>query len=298
MNPRIIAAALALLCANAHAQDGTIAPLPVGITDESRITPADAEKRDSDILSTKPVNHQPKEERSVPAPAPLPAAEPKPDAAAAPAPATTPPAAVPFGTSNKGPATFQPKIPFGRATPAAPVIPEGPRTTVATPVVDVNEIEASEPSPPTPVAPEADPATQDPAEPTELTAPIFNDDPSTGGPRKIVIRVMNKVTAQSTLFKIAPRETVKFGRLEITAIACRASAPTSQLDYAGLLDILENLPGKEAGKKQLFKGWMYASSPSISGIEHPIYDVTMVLCESPAKPAEKPEEKPKKKGRK
>ena len=302
MYRRLIAASFLLFTTGAHAQeDSTIAPVPAIITDEGdqqRITPPDHEKKESEMLSTKPAAEE--KEKSIAAPAPLPAAAPKPLT-----PPTTVTSSVPsFGTGNKAPATFAPKIPFGKATPVQE-IPAAPHNAVPTPVVGVDSVEVSEPAPPTPVAPEADPATQDPAEPTELTAPIFGQGEQKEGPFKIVIRVLNKVTAQSTLFKSAPHETVKFGRLEITTVACRVSEPNSQLDYAGLLDIQENLPGKEPGKegekKQLFKGWMYASSPSISALEHPIYDVTMVLCESAApapKTAEKDDKKPQKKTKK
>lgn len=196
-------------------------------------------------------------------------------------------APVPFGrgeSSGVAPspspeAVYQPKIPFGRAEPSGPVIPSGPHKTEAVPVVGVDSVEASEAAPPTPVAPEADPVQQDPEVPTELTSPIFEPEQGILTPRKIVIRVLNKVTTQAQLISFKPRDTSKIGQLQITAVTCQKSSEKSQADAAGLLEIGE-LPASDKEKiKPLFRGWMYASSPSVTALEHPIYDVTMVRCE-------------------
>ena len=193
------------------------------------------------------------------------------------------------------PAAYQPKIPFGHAEAPAPIIPEGPHATVSVPVVNVQSLEAPEAAPQTPSDPQADPAKQDPAEPTDLTSPIFGDTDNPATPRKIILRVLNKVTAQSWVLTFKPNETVKIGQLDITAITCQTSSPTSQTDYAGLIDIVERSQTNNS-VKPLFRGWMYASSPSITALEHPVYDVTMVECQTPQPPKE--EEKPVKKGKK
>ena len=99
------------------------------------------------------------------------------------------------------------------------------------------------------------------------------------GTRSVVIRALNKVTAQSESITLKSNQMVKFGQLQITAITCQTSAARSQTDYAALLDIVEKLPTGE-GTKPVFRGWMYASSPSIASLEHPVYDVTMVECKT------------------
>jgi hypothetical protein len=275
----IVASAMIALAAAAHAQQesGTIAPLPFQAGDDAsgRITPP---VRDESILTTKrPAQGEPA--AALPWQKAEPAAQP-----------------VPFGRGeSSGPAAqpdaaYQPKIPFGRAEPSGPVIPSGPHATEAVPVVGVDAVEASEPAPPTPVEPEADPVQQDPAEPTELTSPIFEPEQGARAPRKIVIRVLNKVTAQAKLISFNANETGKIGQLQVTAITCQKSAEKSQTDYAGLLDIAE-LPTTDKEKpKPLFRGWMYASSPSITALEHPVYDVTMVRCEVAGDAAKKAED--------
>lgn len=203
---------------------------------------------------------------------------------------STPPTAP---ETAKQPANFQQKMPFGRGEAATMQnIPSGPHQSAAVPVVNVDSVEASEPAPPTPVEPEAVPNEENAADPTELTSPIFGAEENALAPRKILLRAQNKVTAQSAVIALKPGEKVSFGQLEISAVTCQVSAPTSQTDYAGLIDIAERQPGS-AELKPLFKGWMYASSPSITGLEHPVYDITMVECRlMPAAP--KPEEKSEK----
>ncbi|MFZ4541409.1 MAG: DUF2155 domain-containing protein [Rickettsiales bacterium] len=251
----------------------TFAPLPLFAQMDvmDRITPVEPDPNDDDILSTRSESREQPQKMvpagnvglispSVPLPAPL--SETKPAMNAAPA--------QPFGR-------YQGKSPFGHAEPTGPVVPSGPHTTVAVPVGDVDAVEASEPAPATPTPPDADPAKENPEEPTELTSPIFEAEGTNTTARKLVIRALNKVTAQSELITLKPSEGVKFGQLIIRAVACQISSPKSQTDYAGLLDISEEMP-TGVQPKQLFKGWMYASSPSIAALEHPVYDVTMVEC--------------------
>jgi hypothetical protein len=239
-------------------QEGTIAPLPFAPPAAlDSIKPASPEVNDAAIMTT---HDQPKQ--AAPAASPFGRMG---DAAAK-------PAAPPVGK-------YSPMVPFGRAEPAAPIIPDGPRATVAVPVVDVDSLDAPEAAPAEPVDPAADPAQEDPAEPTELTSPIFEAESGPLTPRTIVIRALNKVTAQAEVMTLKSNQMVKFGQLQITAITCQISAERSQTDYAALLDIVEKLPTGD-GTKPIFRGWMYASSPSITALEHPVYDVTMVECKT------------------
>lgn len=265
-----------LLASDSYAADSIIAPLPAA---QDRITPPAAP--DNSILTTKPPANEPAASGEA-----LPWRTVNPVAAPA---AIIPPL-------NAAPM----KSPFGRGEPLAPIIPSGPHSTIAVPVVDVQALDAPQAAPATQTEPDADPVKQDPAEPTELTSPIFGDSNNTSPPRKIILRLLNKVTAQSSILTFKPNETVKVGTIEITAITCQTSAPQSQTDYAALVDVVERLATSKT-VKPLFRGWMYASSPSITALEHPVYDVTMVECDTPppvVKKEEKTEEKPAKKGKK
>lgn len=99
-----------------------------------------------------------------------------------------------------------------------------------------------------------------------------------------------------------PGAVERVGKLEIEATNCFVSMPSSQSDSVALLTISEQPPGKEKKEpKLLFHGWMYASSPSLTALEHPVYDVTMIDCAMKTAPVDavpegkKPTDKPKKK---
>ncbi len=262
-----LASVMVTAVASAQSDDqGGIAPLPSD-TSMTRITPDGPSDADSIFTTHKP--------GTLPWKANAPTGP-----SAAPQPVQAIPSASPFNTTpavGNSSGAMPDKVPFGHAS-LPPVIPAGPHATTSAPVADVDAVEVSEPAPATPVVPEADPAKEDPANPTELTSPIFDASSDNGGPRKIVLRVLNKVTGQSERLDAKPNDLLKFGRLDILPVTCRTSLPTSQRDDAALLDIVEHLPGTNT-VKPVFHGWMYASSPSITSLEHPIYDVTMVACE-------------------
>ncbi len=188
-------------------------------------------------------------------------------------------------------------IPFGKSTASQyQPIQEGPHTATAVPVENIDStITTSEPAPPTPPPAGADPANENPAAPTELTAPIFApENPII--PRSAEVRVLNKVTARAQTITIKPGTMETVGRLNIIASHCQRSAENSLPDAAALFEITETVPGQKAAKP-LFSGWLYQSSPSVTALEHPIYDVTLVACNdlvAKPKPIEK-EKKPAKK---
>ena len=194
------------------------------------------------------------------------------------------PAPLPPGYQPSVPAPGD--IPFQRATPYGSQPVSGPLPmTQAAPVESIESVDVTEPAAPAETKLEANPAEEDPAEPTALTAPLFSADPDTTTPRTIVLRLLNKVTAKAEEMVAKPGETIRFGKLEIHAIQCYRSAPVSLPDSVALLAIREHQP-ELPRPRLLFHGWMYASSPSLTALEHPIYDVTLVDCRMKNKPAD------------
>jgi hypothetical protein len=172
-------------------------------------------------------------------------------------------------------------IPFQRATPyGSQAIPAPLPMERSVPVENIDGIEVMEPAAPaTPPIDEANPAAEDPAAPTELTAPLFAANTDTRTPREVKLRVLNKVTTHAEEITMKPGEMVQVGKLEIMATNCFVSIPTSQPDSVALLTISEQPAGKEKTEpKLLFHGWMYASSASLTALEHPVYDVAMIDC--------------------
>lgn len=103
---------------------------------------------------------------------------------------------------------------------------------------------------------------------------------------------LNKITARISTFEAPVDETVTFGSLEITARTCRKTRPEEEPESVAFLEI-EEVP-VNSPRQEVFSGWMYASSPAVSALEHPVYDVWVEDCLTeagdPAQP--EPEETP------
>lgn len=98
----------------------------------------------------------------------------------------------------------------------------------------------------------------------------------------IVLQGLNKVTGHISKIEGPLGTALRFGNIEIVAKRCWKSPPEEQPENAALLDILEFKPGEGSGR--IFQGWMFSSSPGLSGLEHAVYDVTVIACEERADP--------------
>lgn len=91
-----------------------------------------------------------------------------------------------------------------------------------------------------------------------------------------VLQGLDKVTARVQTIDAPVGVPVRFGTLEITVRACRKRPPEEPPESAAFLEILERKPDEPATSR--FSGWMFASSPALSAMEHPIYDVWVLDC--------------------
>lgn len=93
-----------------------------------------------------------------------------------------------------------------------------------------------------------------------------------------VLRAMDKVTARISSVTAPIDQPVKFGALEIVVRSCQDRPPTETPENAAFLQIDELLP--DEAPKRLFSGWMFASSPALNALEHPVYDIWVHACRS------------------
>jgi hypothetical protein len=91
-----------------------------------------------------------------------------------------------------------------------------------------------------------------------------------------VLQGLDKVTARVSRIEVAVGETVTFGALEIAADACYKRPPEETPESAAFLRISETQPGEEP--ETVFSGWMFASSPALSALGHPVYDIWVIDC--------------------
>ena len=87
---------------------------------------------------------------------------------------------------------------------------------------------------------------------------------------------LDKITGRIISFEVALNETVQFGSLQITPRACF----NRPLTEAPRTDAFAEVDEVEADKslKHIFAGWMFADSPGLHGIEHPVYDIWLTEC--------------------
>src|SRR5450759_1775258 len=101
-------------------------------------------------------------------------------------------------------------------------------------------------------------------------------------------KIVNKKASFSGLDKITGRiinfdedigETVQFGALRVKTDACYTRPATEAANTDAFVEVDEiTLQGEV---KRIFSGWMYAASPGLHGVEHPIYDIWLTDCKVP-----------------
>jgi hypothetical protein len=94
-----------------------------------------------------------------------------------------------------------------------------------------------------------------------------------------VFAALDKVTARILRLEIKLNETVRFGSLRVTPRTCLASAPIDPPKTTTFVEVEEvQLDGQQ---KKIFSGWMFAESPGLNAVEHPVYDVWLTECSRP-----------------
>jgi hypothetical protein len=87
---------------------------------------------------------------------------------------------------------------------------------------------------------------------------------------------LDKITGRITSFDVAVNETVQFGALRVTPRVCYTRPPTETPNTDAFIEVQEvTLQGEV---KPIFSGWMFAASPGLHAVEHPIYDVWLTNC--------------------
>jgi hypothetical protein len=97
-----------------------------------------------------------------------------------------------------------------------------------------------------------------------------------------VLQGLDKTTARVSTFAAPVGQPVRFGRLVITARACVKHPPEEEPESAAFLQIDELRQDERNAvmAQRIFSGWMFASSPALSALENPIYDVSVLDCKS------------------
>ena len=87
---------------------------------------------------------------------------------------------------------------------------------------------------------------------------------------------LDKITGRITTFDVYVNETVQFGALQVTPKACYSRDQSEAQKIDGFVEVDEITLDRKI--RRIFSGWMFADSPGLNAVEHPIYDVWLTGC--------------------
>ncbi|NQW10230.1 MAG: DUF2155 domain-containing protein [Alphaproteobacteria bacterium] len=98
-------------------------------------------------------------------------------------------------------------------------------------------------------------------------------------PRPLAImQGLDKVTARISRFQVPVGASAEFGTLRVHVATCQQRPPTLPPESAAFVQIDDARPDEPPAR--VFSGWMFASSPALNALEHPVYDVWVESCSS------------------
>ncbi len=103
-----------------------------------------------------------------------------------------------------------------------------------------------------------------------------------------VFSALDKITAVVTTIEVPINQTVKFGTLNVTPRVCYTRPPTERPKTTAFVEV--NEVRVNGAQSRIFTGWMFASSPGLNAVEHPVYDVWLINCKMSSGPKSKASE--------
>ncbi len=94
-----------------------------------------------------------------------------------------------------------------------------------------------------------------------------------------VFAALDKVTGRISHLEIPINDTVRFGALRVTPRVCHTRPPTEQPKTTAFVEVDETKLSGETSR--IFTGWMFAESPGLHAVEHPVFDVWLTNCKMP-----------------
>lgn len=179
-----------------------------------------------------------------------------------------------------GPAGF---APAQQAAPSPP--PTAPDAATAVPVIEEEAPPAFVEAPPPAVAPPVPASQVAPADPPERQVA---ERPVESVKKRerfnvAVLQAVDKVTAETIRFEAPVGQPVRYKSLILMVRACERTAADEPAEDAIAYLTVDSQPQPQAGRsapggRQVFRGWIYASSPGLNGPEHPVYDAWLITC--------------------
>ncbi|WP_172271383.1 DUF2155 domain-containing protein [Caulobacter sp. RHG1] len=188
--------------------------------------------------------------------------------------------------------------------PTAPLAPQAPVAPTPRPAgqlpAPTGEQKAAQPVQVSPaVANPNPPASPPPAttrKPVAETAPAKPVEAAKRGRYTIaILQALDKVTTETMRFEVPVGQPIRYKTLIFTVRACETAASDEIAPETSAYVVVDTQPKAQAGRaappgRQVYKGWMYASTPSLNPLQHPVYDAWLIACKqaAPVAPPAKP----------
>ncbi|ADG10639.1 DUF2155 domain-containing protein [Caulobacter segnis] len=211
-------------------------------------------------------------------------------------------AAVLAGLAGTGAALARQAAPQSAQTP--PTAPQAPVAPAARPA-GAQQAPELRPSPSAQTAPAPAAASPQPApapavvasdKPASPAVPVKPPEPAKRQRYAIaILQALDKVTTETMRFEVPVGQPIRYKTLVFTVRACETAAADEIAPETTAYVIVDTQPKAQAGRpappgRQIYKGWMYASSPGLNPLEHPVYDAWLIACKQsiPVAPPAKP----------
>lgn len=176
------------------------------------------------------------------------------------------------------PTPAQPRpAPTAKPAPTAPAPEEPPPANVSAPPPVM-----SQPQAPVPIEPLPDPkpAAKSKAAESKPVEPLKRVRSGSA-----IIQALDKVTAETLRFEVPIGDSVRYKSLVFSVRACESAAPDETAPESAAYVTVDSSPKPQPGRptpptRQVFKGWMFASSPGLNPLQHPVYDAWLIACKA------------------
>ena len=91
-------------------------------------------------------------------------------------------------------------------------------------------------------------------------------------------KALDKITARINTLIIDLNSVSNLGTLTIKLRSCNTRPPNLSPDSAAYIEIYDSINNQSKDFELVFSGWMFSSSPAISSLEHPVYDISLISC--------------------
>ncbi|HJV41864.1 DUF2155 domain-containing protein [Caulobacter sp.] len=200
--------------------------------------------------------------------------------------------------AGAGAAFARQNAPQAQTPPAAPQAPTAPTPRPAPTAPELRPAQTVQAPPAAASGPVAtpQPAAATPAKAEPAAAPVKPPEPAKRQRYTVaILQALDKVTTETMRFEVPVGQPIRYKTLIFTVRACETAAADEIAPETAAYVIVDTQPKAQAGRaappgRQIYKGWMYASSPGLHPLQHPVYDAWLIACKqsAPVAPAAKP----------